>query len=376
VHDVVLRPYTDRILLVDDDRRNLLALEAILEPLEATLIRALDGRSALEEIAREPPQLVILDVRMPGIDGIEVLQRMRAAEEGVHVPVILVTAASERQDRVRGLEAGADEFLEKPIDPPVLMARVRSLLGLRRASQLLSEKHGQLVRLQAEQRELMACLVHDLKNPLAIADLNLQHVRCRVESPALRECLDDSLLALDRLRHMVTDLLSISKMERPGGLVRTSVTLRPLLQDVARAHAREADEKGIEVLVRASDATAVHADAGVLRRMIENVVENAIRHTPSAGRVALSAEDGDRVEVAIANTGDPIPAPQRVRIFGAYERGERRANDEGAGNVGLGLYFCRRAAEAHGGDIEVRESPEWPTSFVIRLPRASMMQHA
>lgn len=358
-----------RILLVDDNATNLDLLEDHLRPLGHALVRATGGIDALAEVDRAPPDLILLDLRMPDLDGIDVLTHVRARTEGPHVPVILVTAHSDREQRLRGLEAGADEFLEKPIDRPLLLARVRTLLGLKEASDALSERNVQLERLRREQRELTAFIVHDLKSPLSVALMNVDWAVDRNRRDDLQDALLDAQGAMRRLRTMVEDLLVVSRLEQANvPLRRELVEVRALLQEVARAHARAAADKRIDLRVDARSDIHVSGDPGILRRMVENVVDNAVRHTPAHGRISLAAEPGPQVEIAVANSGRPIPSEDRSRIFEKSERGRDAATN--ATNLGLGLYFCRKAAEVHGGAIDVRQSAEWPTSFVIRLPAA------
>jgi len=358
-----------RLLLVDDEPRNLTLLEALLSPLGYVLTRAAGGPQALEAFERDRPDLILLDVLMPDLDGIDVLTHIRASDQGPYVPVILVTGQTDREDRLRGFEAGADEFLEKPVDRALLLARVRTLLRLKEAGDELAKRNATLERLQREQREMTAFIVHDLKNPLSIMHLNIGWVKqsIGVQRHDLDEALTDALDASARLQKMLEDLLAVARIEQVDApLQRASVDLGELLDEVARAHTREALEKHITLSVEAEAGLLVNADRAIVQRVLENLVRNALRYTPSEGRVGLSTRGGADIEIAVSNSGAPIPEQERTRIFEKFRRGDNAPM--AGGHAGLGLYFCRRAMEAHHGGIAVAQTPEWPTSFLLRFP--------
>ena len=359
-----------RLLLVDDDPRNLALLEAYLEPLGCELLRANGGREALAAIDSARPDLVLLDVTMPDLDGIDVLTHLRANEGSAHIPVVLVTAHSERQHRLRGLEAGADDFLEKPIDRPILLARVRTLLRMRAGATELASRNDALERLQREQRELTAFIVHDLKSPIAVAQMNVDFARENVaDLPHVDEALVEARQAIHRLQMMVNDLLMVSRLEQAQlPLQREPLGLAALLREVTSAHLRESAEKSIAVSLNADDALRYEGDRAILRRVFENIFENAIRYTPRAGKIAVCASGQGDVEVVVANTGPEIPANLQSTIFDKFVQGDAITSPRG--NIGLGLYFCKRALAAHGGDIRVAETQGFSTAFVVRLPAA------
>jgi two-component system, sensor histidine kinase and response regulator len=359
------------LLLVDDEPRNLKLLEALLSPLGYVLTRAGGGREAMEAFERERPDLVLLDVIMPGIDGIDVLTRVRAQGQGPYVPVILVTGQADREHRLRGFEAGADEFLEKPIDRALLLTRVRTLLRLKDTSDELTRRNAALERLQREQREMTAFIVHDLKNPLAIMHMNIAWVKPRVEGSGrdVDESLTDALDASARLQTMLEGLLAVARIEDVDTPLRFApVDLGALLNEVARAYTREGREKRITWCVNAEAGLRVSADRAILYRVLENLVSNALRYTPAEGRIGLSARGGADVEVTVSNTGATIPDEERTSIFEKFRRGKDAQRVRG--HAGIGLYFCARAMEAHHGSIAVTQTPEWPTSFVLRFPTA------
>jgi len=364
-----------RLLLVDDNPRNLTLLELRLQSLGHELIFADGGASAIALYDKHQPDLVLLDLMMPDIDGLAVLKHIR--ERDVHVPVILVTAHSERSFRLQGLQAGADEFLEKPIDAPILLARVNTLLKLKASRDelgasrdALAARNHDLEQLQREQRELMQFVVHDLKNQLFVVLGNLDWARHNVRSAPVHELagvLEEGAAGAMRLRTMVEDLLVISSLEDATFRVRPErVPVSEIVRDVLAAYERKASQKRVSLDAQANTGYQLWGDPALLRRVIENILDNSLRHAPSAGHVSIQTRLGRLLEISISNDGPPVPPEDRERIFEKFARGSGEAPN--VGNAGLGLYFCKRAVEAHGGQIRVLETSEWPTSFVIELP--------
>jgi signal transduction histidine kinase len=365
-------------MLVDDDPGSLVLLRRALAPLGYELVEATDGRSAVARFDAARPDLVLLDLVMPGLDGLGVLAQIRTREPRSYVPVVVLTAHAERERRLQGLEAGADDFFEKPVDPPTLRARVTTLLrlkesrdGLQALSEELAVRNAAMEQLQREQRELMAFIVHDLKNPLSALQTNLELIG---DEPALRpparEALGESMEDSRRLRAMIEDLLVVSRLEESAFPIRLETTaIGELLQDVLREYVRRAENQRVQLHGVAPRDSQVKTDRALLRRVIENILDNSLRYTPANGRVRVAARLGDGVEITVSNTGPSIPLAERARIFDKFSRIEGRTQSRS--NVGLGLYFCKRAVTSLGGQIEVTETTEWPTSFVVRLPTSS-----
>lgn len=367
-----------RLLLVDDEPANLAVLEAFLEPLEHEIIVARGGLEGLEEFEQSAPDLVILDLMMPGFDGLSVLSRIRAHARHKDTPVILLTAHSDREHRLMGLEAGADDFLEKPIDGSLLLARVRTLLRLQESRKELeasrdelAERNSSLERAQREQQELTEFIVHDLKGPLTgiVANTEWVYEQLRSTDAPLLHALEDILASASRLRLMTHDLIAVSQLERGTFPIhRRSVLVGAMLQAATKGFMRAAAQKNIALTGPAELGVAVELDPSLMQRVLENILDNSLRYTPTSGRVTVRAAVDDSIEIAVANSGPPIPEPERELIFEKFQRGTTAGSTRG--NAGLGLYFCRRAIEAHGGQIDVVETAEYPTCFRIRLPAA------
>jgi signal transduction histidine kinase len=169
---------------------------------------------------------------------------------------------------------------------------------------------------------------------------------------------------------MIDDLLILSRLEDSElPLHNEPIQVSDLLRDVLGEYVRRAAEKHVKLLTPDLTNSRVIADRGLLQRVIENLLDNSLRYTPEYGRVHIATRANDKVEIAVSNSGPSIPPLERQRIFEKFARVETRAMT--CGNAGLGLYFCKRAVEALGGDIEVTETPEWPTSFVVHLPAST-----
>jgi signal transduction histidine kinase len=374
------KPKRKRILLVDDQPRNLLVLEIHLQSLGHELVFAESGESAIRLFDSQAPDLVLLDLMMPGIDGLGVLAHIRDHQHLRHVPVIMITAHSERTYRLLGLQAGADEVLEKPIDAPILLARVTTLLQLQESRTLLQDsrdslamRNRQLEQLQREQRELIQFVVHDLKNQVFVVLGNMDWARrnaTNTDPEELLTALDEGMAGATRLRSMVEDMLAVSNLEDATFRVHPElVPVTDILRPVLQSYERKAEQKRVSLAPAPDVGWKLWADPSLLRRVFENLLDNSLRYAPTSGHVEVSARLGNKLEISISNDGPPIPLQDRERIFNKFARGSEEP--PAVGSAGLGLYFCKRAIEAHGGEIRVLETPEWPTRFVIELPAAN-----
>jgi signal transduction histidine kinase len=358
-----------RLLLVDDDPRQVAVLRAHLGPLDHTLLTASGGAEALLLLEGEAVDLVLLDLRMPGIDGIDVLHHIRARPELARLPVVLITSLHERGARLRGIEAGADDFVEKPPDGPILRARVTNLLRLKQLGDDLERRNEDLRRLEALRKELSDLVVHDLKAPVAGAALNIEvamEILGLEEGPAC-QALKDALAGVHRIQSMTEEILLLARLEEaqmPIHPVRSR--LRDVVEDAVRSLGCVAERRGTRLDVAVDGDLSASADPDLIRRVVENLLDNAMRHAPRGGRIAIQGTQGDFVSISFANTGNPIPVGDRSRIF------EKFAQSSGSvargANVGLGLHFCHVVARAHGGSIRVDETPEWPVVFTLSLP--------
>jgi signal transduction histidine kinase len=356
------------ILIVDDEPRNRALLRRALEDPAITIVEAGSGEEALTHLEREQPDLVLLDVMMPGLDGYATTEKIKQAAGSNFVPVILITALCHREARLRGLAAGADDFLSKPIDLEELEVRVRNLLSLREKELILRQRNVQVLELLRFRDDMSDLLVHDLKNPTAIVEMSLDYLRA--VSPAMAstalEALSDARMANQRIARIINNIMDLVRLEAQRLVLHRAPT-RPaaLLGSVAQCRAAVVRQHRVKLDLELDDGLQVDADVDLITRVIENVVDNSLQHVPDGGRIWMRVEGRkDAATMLIGNDGPPVPPQMREAIF------EKFMSDASGGtrrNLGLGLYFCRLAMEAHGGRIWVSDQP-MPTVFGLELP--------
>ncbi|CAM4307123.1 sensor histidine kinase [Corallococcus sp. ZKHCc1 1396] len=243
----------------------------------------------------------------------------------------------------------------------------------RTIERMLAEAHArntQLETLQAHQEQLMQFLVHDLRSPLSAVTLSLSWMEQELPvGTPLVESVRTGLAVTARLDRMISDLLDVPRLEQ-GRLSprKQPFPVAPLLDEVRRSLDGAARLRKIRLELASTPNLHIVGDAGLLIRVVENLATNALRYAPSGGRVRLEAGETEGLQwLAVRNDGIAIPPEARESLFDKYTQGSREK--EGRRGYGLGLYFSRLAAEAHGGRLAVEDSEGWSTSFVLRLPR-------
>jgi two-component system, sensor histidine kinase and response regulator len=362
------------LLLVDDRKENLLALEAVLEPLGHRLVRAMSGEEALRHLLSDDIAVIVLDVQMPGLDGFETAAAIKGRERTRDIPIIFLTALShENEHRLRGYATGAVDYIFKPVDPDLLRARVQVFLDLQLAQRRLREQAAELAartaeleRSNADLEQFSYIVAHDLREPLRAVAGYLELL-----DEDLRDSLDDRCQtwmsratdAVTRMSDLIGDLLVYAS----SGAGRFET--QPVDLDVALSAALD----DLDVLVKEHDADvratplgqAMGAAADV-RRIFQNLVANAVRYRGEETPVIDVDVQvvGDQVMVCISDNGVGVAPADRERVFGLFER----VAEQPAPGTGLGLSVCRRLVERAGGRIWIDEHDGPGTSVRFTLP--------
>lgn len=365
----------DRILVVDDSPDNVFLIQAILEEEGYKITTAADGRTALSEVEKSPPDLVLLDVMMPGMDGFEVTKRLRDNTSLPFIPILLITAY-DHLSVAKGLDTGADDFIRKPVEVDELLARVRSLLRLKHSI----DERDHIAR---QREDFVSRLTHDLRTPLIAADRMLDLMRQGALgelSSTMKEALDTMARSNKNLLAMANTLLEVYRYEAGRkNLNFNTVDLHDLLEEVVKELSPLADAKNLslnlEIKANKSglpeNKKTVQGDRLELHRVFTNLIGNAIKFTDNGGIcIRLSDESYSSqntppsVIVEVEDSGPGISPEEQTMLFERFRQGKHKHSGSG-----LGLHLSRRIVEAHQGTIEVKSQLGQGSLFIVRLPQ-------
>jgi signal transduction histidine kinase len=357
------------ILVVDDTVENLRLLSGMLTEHGYDVRPVTNGRQALQAAEHAPPDLVLLDVNMPEMNGYEVCERFRQTERLKDIPVIFLTALSDTSDKVRAFDVGGVDYVTKPFQIEEVLARVRAHVALRQARVDLATSYARLQQLEQTREELVQMVVHDLRSPLTVLVGNLDLLSMDMDrlGGGAAEILAAAIEGGNALGKMTNDLLDVSRLEDGKlPLALEACDLVQIARDVSAGLGVLDRTRGITV--HADGPVEARCDASIVHRVVENLLNNAIKHTPKGGRIrlVLGTQNG-RARVAVEDAGPGVPADARERIFEKFGTVGART-DRQYHSAGLGLTFCKLAVTAHGGDIGVENGDPVGSVFWFELP--------
>lgn len=358
------------VLVADDDVESRALMKSALENEGFEVVVAEDGLRALDAYQRIHPDCAVLDVRMPGLDGLQVCTEIRKRPGGADVPIIFVTALRDLDTFEDSIRAGGNDFLTKPIRLSELSVRLALQLKLRTLGASLRDtlyelqsQREQQTRIQLQKERMAAFVIHDLKNPIHSIELQTQLLLRRgALSERDRTHVEAIRTDVQRLSRLVLNLLDTSKAEE-GRLepTLTNVDLPGLVSDVIE-RLRPAARAAQITLSYDVPALTLQLDPDLFTRVLENLVDNSLKHAGEGARILIRASEVvDHTELRVIDDGPGIPESARHRVFDKY------VTDRAAASRGLGLAFCRLVVEAHRGRIWVEDAKPG-TAVCIQLP--------
>jgi two-component system sensor histidine kinase/response regulator len=354
------------VLVVDDGIANLRLLSDLLGEHGYEVRAVTSGRQALQAVEHDPPDLILLDITMPEMNGYEVCQRLKAKDCSRDVPVIFLTSLTDTADKVRAFDAGGVDYVTKPFQFDEVLARVKTHVALRRAQADLADSYTRLRALEQLRDDLVRMVVHDMGSPLQALGINLLLLKGAV-SEDKGDILQSASRLAEELSQMTSDLFDVSRLEECRMPVKLAMwNLTQMARDV-RAVLGAIDAKRL-IDIESAGAVEVSCDGALVRRVMENLVTNALRHTPAGSPMCISIASGEgRVRVEVHDQGRGVPPEARDRIFEKFGTVEVR-QESAYHSVGLGLAFCKLAVEAHGGTIGVDPGVQAGSTFWFELP--------
>jgi two-component system, sensor histidine kinase and response regulator len=372
-------PDKSLILVVDDISKNLQVVGTVLRRENYRVVPATSGPQALERVQADPPDLILLDLMMPEMDGLEVCRQLKADPVTQRIPVIFLTASNEMEHLVRGFEMGAVDYITKPFKPPELLARVRTHLELKHARERLRE-------LNEEKSEFMGIVAHDLRNPLGAimgySEMALEEigswppqadekfVASIHEVTRCNQCVRE---ASRRMAEMVQNLLDVNRIER--GEIQLNVESADLVTLAAavlqsqrpRAMAKQ------QTFQPQNETTPVMVavDQSVMVQVLENLVSNAVKYSPGGKEIHVRVRtDGKAAFLEVQDQGPGLSVEDQKKLFGKFARLSARPTG-GESSTGLGLSIVKRMVEAMNGRVWCESQFGHGATFIVQLPLAN-----
>lgn len=359
------------ILAVDDEPANLLLLQRLLQRTYQVTC-APNGQTALDMLTHMPFDLVLLDIMMPDLSGYEVLERIRADSATADIPVILISALTEAKAISQGLEIGANDYITKPIDPDVTIARIQTQMALK---QLQDERKRAIIELRAAQEmkdHLMRIASHDLKGPLMnvrmVASLLRKHDLGIPSAPAWLDALDASLDTMQTVIEDFLDTAALYNNQLDTTLIR--VPINTVIINLIKQYQVHAARKHISLEILDCSGHVL-ADPARFAQALANLISNAIKYSPFNSTVRIwTTQENEQVYVCVADEGPGIPVSERDKLFTQFGTLSTRPTD-GESSTGLGLWIVRHVINLQGGETGVECPPEGGSVFWVQMPSAA-----
>ena len=372
-----------RILIVDDLPEKLLVYSSLLEDIDAEIVQARSGTEALKRVLEGSFAVILLDVNMPDIDGLETATLIRGHRNGRHTPIIFITAYADELQTARGYALGAVDYILSPIVAPVLRTKVQVFVDLYNAHAALAksnqelesrvqERTAELEQLSRLKDEFLATMSHELRTPLnaIFGWVTLLRTR-RLDEPTQERALETIERNARAQKRLIEDLLDVSRIvSGKVALEIMPVDPRRVVEAALETMSPAAQAKGIKVVPLLEAGTVnVRGDFARLQQIVCNLLSNAIKFTPTGGQVEVClANRSGEAEISVSDSGQGIKPEFLPLVFDRF-RQEDGSISRRHGGLGLGLAIVRHLVELHAGSVEAFSDGEGKGSrFVVRLP--------
>ncbi len=340
------RETAPRVLIVDDNPKNIQVLGTILKNNDYLVNVAMDGLQALTVADKTDPDIILLDVMMPNLDGFETCKKLKTQEKTKDIPVIFLTAKTESQDIVTGFEVGAVDYLTKPFNSIELLARVKTHLELKFNREIIEQRNN-------EYKELLHILCHDLINPFyslsGFLDLILDDPKKLNEyAEFMKSSIESGLEIIDLVRKMRV-------LEDKNALEIMTFNLKKMMEESMAMFFQKAGQKNVKIDLDVDESINVKVDrTSFVNSVINNLLSNAIKFSFPDSKIDVKAvKDGQKVNLSIKDHGIGIPEGLLNNLFDVRKTTSRRGT-QGETGTGFGMPLVKKFVDAYGGTINVR----------------------
>ncbi len=387
--------YTNHILIVDDVQENINLLGIMLQKRGFSVSTCTSGEAALAAVAERLPDLLLLDISMPEMDGFEVTRRLKNSAVTRDIPIVFLTAFTDKKRIVEGFELGGVDYITKPYNAAELFARIKTHLELKHTKDLLLQRNQELQivneklhQLNLDKDELLGIVAHDLKSPLsAIRGIADALVHDETLPQQIRKEFEQTILSTsDRMFTLIAELLNANALER-GAITfeQQPIRLSEVLQIITEQYRKQAENKAITFQMDIEPAAIVFADQFALQQICDNFVSNALKYSPHGKSIMVRAslrhvaENGQEahtiVRLEIQDQGPGLSEEDLTKLFGKFQRLSARPT-AGEHSTGLGLSIVKKLADAMGANIGCHSTLGNGATFFLELPCATPEQIA
>jgi two-component system sensor histidine kinase/response regulator len=365
-----------KILVVDDIRANVMLLKALLKKSNYQVLEAYNGKEALEVFEREKPDLILLDIMMPIMDGYQVMSTIRNGEQNPDIAIILITALDNKEDVVKGFNAGANDYIAKPFNNEELEARVRHQISLTAAKREIEQKTKDLIFAINNRDKLYSVIAHDLRSPLSsvkmIISLLVTELKKEGISSELFFLLDEANSTTENLFILLDNLLKWTKNQ----IGRLNICLQyfdivNVVYGLKELYTLMAHNKNIQIqITEDSPSIEIISDPDLVKTIIRNFISNALKFSYSGGRVQIHISNlENHIQVKVEDFGSGIAEDKKQNLLSDKETGYTSYGTNNEEGSGLGLSLCKEFTEKLGGEIWFESELEKGSSFYMKIPK-------
>lgn len=369
-----------KILLVDDSKKDRLEIAETLCKNGFEVVEVSSGIDAIEQVDDIHPDLILMEIIMQGTDGLVVCESIRKQKKFDDVPIIFLSSLSNKRFVIRGLQAGASDYITKPFDEEEALARIHAHLKLRdltlekeKTNEELNESNKALQEAVLAKDKMLSVTTHDLKNPLA-AIRGILDFMADEEFGALnetqKEMLSEVKQASDSMFELITDILSLGSIEADSiQLNKSEKDIVALTNHLIQLCQFQAEQKQIKLgLVKEGDIQPFAFDERQVRRVIQNLINNAIKFSPFEKQIIVRIEQSENeTTLSVNDEGPGVPDEEQCKLFTEYGRTSVKST-AGESSTGLGLSICKKIIEAHDGKIWMKNREPNGSEFAFRIP--------
>lgn len=360
------------ILVVDDNPKNLQIIALTLRELNYKLIIADGGQKAIDLAERYRVDLILLDVMMPGVDGFEVCRVIKSKPENEGIPIIFLTALSEKTNLVTGFELGAVDYITKPFNKEELLSRIKTHLDLKFARDQLQLVSSNLAESNAIKDKMFSVIGHDLRSPVGSVKMMLDLLLSNIDnydSNEIKRIIGSLVRTTDEVFNLLENLLWWARSQS-GSLVNIpeNIELHSLISGLYYLNKESLSLKNIQLENLIDEKCIVFADMNMLKTVLRNLISNSIKFTPAGGKISVSAiEEDEIVKIRVSDNGVGISKENLTKLFDEKQQMTSPGTNNEAGS-GLGLILCKNFIQANNGRINVESILDKGTTFTIEIP--------